>query len=137
SLQILGWTLLFANVLAAPAAQDRAPAQPFSMRWISRAAATNGMAVEVSGLSATALGQLRGAQWEPTQWQRLLSVYAEPGDSIAGVGLPPMMGAYRVQSGALRFEPRFPLEPGVKYRAVFRPDQLPNESGWGGGPITS
>lgn len=39
--------------------------------------------------------------------------------------LPPMAGAYRVEANALRFEPQFPLEPGLRYRAVFRPDQLP------------
>ena len=39
--------------------------------------------------------------------------------------LPPMAGAYRVEANALRFEPQFPLEPGLRYRGVFRPDQLP------------
>ena len=38
-----------------------------------------------------------------------------------------MLGTYRVQPGALRFEPQFPLEPGLSYRAVFHPDQLPGE----------
>jgi hypothetical protein len=50
-------------------------------------------------------------------------------DLTAGAGLPPMFGDYRVQSGALRFEPQFPLEPGVKYRAIFHPDQLPGQRG--------
>ena len=36
-----------------------------------------------------------------------------------------MAGAYRVESNALRFEPQFPLESGLAYRAVFHPDQLP------------
>jgi hypothetical protein len=40
-----------------------------------------------------------------------------------------MLGAYRVQADALRFDPQFPLEPGVQYQAVFHPDLLP-----GGGP---
>jgi hypothetical protein len=38
--------------------------------------------------------------------------------------MPPMLGNYRVASDRLRFEPQFPLEPGVKYRAVFRPARL-------------
>ena len=49
--------------------------------------------------------------------------------------LPPMAGAYRVEANALRFEPQFPLEPGLRYRAVFRPDQLPG--GNKAAPITS
>ncbi|MBI5771115.1 MAG: hypothetical protein HZA93_25290 [Verrucomicrobia bacterium] len=32
-----------------------------------------------------------------------------------------MIGAYRVVGAALRFEPQFPLHPGVTYRAVFSP----------------
>ncbi|MCI0391603.1 MAG: Ig-like domain-containing protein [Acidobacteria bacterium] len=51
--------------------------------------------------------------------------------------LPPMSGTYRIQSGVLRFEPHFPLEPGVTYRAVFRPDQLQNEGGSAGEQITT
>ena len=48
-----------------------------------------------------------------------------------------MLGAYRVQSDGLRFEPQFPLEPGVTYRAVFRPDRLPGKGDSGSTPITS
>lgn len=48
-----------------------------------------------------------------------------------------MLGAYRVESGVLRFEPQFLLEPGVAYRAIFRPDQLPGKGGKGSAPITS
>jgi hypothetical protein len=39
-----------------------------------------------------------------------------------------MIGVYSVESDALRFEPKFPLEPGLSYRAVWRPDQLPGGS---------
>jgi hypothetical protein len=35
------------------------------------------------------------------------------------------------------FEPQFPLEPGVKYRAVFQPDQLPGQRGSRGESITN
>jgi hypothetical protein len=86
--------------------------------------------VEVSGIDAATLEILRRAQWEAAQWHRLLSVYAEHGDLAGDDGLPPMLGEYRVGSNQLRFEPQFPLEPGVQYRAVLRPDQIPdNQSG--------
>jgi hypothetical protein len=39
-----------------------------------------------------------------------------------------MLGAYRISSDVVRFEPQFPLEPGLVYRAVFRPDRLPGKS---------
>jgi hypothetical protein len=51
--------------------------------------------------------------------------------------LPPMLGAYSVRAGVLRFEPQFPLERGVAYRAVFRPDRLPGRRGATAAPITA
>lgn len=81
--------------------------------------------VEVSRVNASALKALREANWTTAQWQRLLVVRVEQGDLLTDVGLPPMLGSYRVESNLIRFEPQFPLEPGVKYRAIFYPDKLP------------
>ena len=36
-----------------------------------------------------------------------------------------MLGVYRVTADTLRFEPQFPLEAGLAYRATFQPDQVP------------
>lgn len=55
---------------------------------------------------------------------------------MSATDLPPMAGAYRVGATALRFEPQFPLEPGLTYRAVFRPDQLPGGNS-AAAPVTS
>src|SRR5262249_37863415 len=60
--------------------------------------------------------------------QRLFPVYTGQEDSNNASTLPPMLGVYRVESNALRFEPKFPLEPGLTYRAVFHADQLPGGS---------
>jgi hypothetical protein len=44
-----------------------------------------------------------------------LHVYVDgPGD------LPPLLGASSRENGTLLFRPRFPLEPGLRYRAVYR-----------------
>jgi hypothetical protein len=51
-----------------------------------------------------------------------LSVYADQGDLKADMSLPAMLGRYWTEQGRLYFEPHFPLERGVNYRAVFRPD---------------
>ncbi len=80
------------------------------------------MAVEIVGLSSATLQQL--AKWNVPQFQRLLSVYAGKVDA----NLPPMLGKYRIEADALRFEPQFAPEPGVTYRAVFLPAQLPGNS---------
>jgi hypothetical protein len=113
-----------------------APSHPFAIRW-TELSNTNKTGVEVSGLSRLVLEKLRQANWKTAQWQQLLSVYAEQGHGIADVELPAMLGAYSVQSELLRFEPQFPLEPGLTYRAVFRPNQLPGESSATGGVITA
>jgi hypothetical protein len=40
--------------------------------------------------------------------------------SVDQDGLPPMAGAYAVEDGALVFTPSFPLQPGLRYRAVYQ-----------------
>jgi hypothetical protein len=107
-------------VMAAPAAQ--------AVRWVPDASDTNKMVVEVSGLGEKAVAELHQLKWENPQWQRLLSVYAEQGDVIADLGLPPMLGDYGFGPDTLRFQPRFPLEPGVTYRAVFQSANLPGKA---------
>jgi len=40
--------------------------------------------------------------------------------SVDAPDVPAMLGQYRVEGGALVFAPQFPVQPGVKYRAVAR-----------------
>jgi hypothetical protein len=47
-------------------------------------------------------------------WPSMLNVYAGTGTGV------PMLGSYSVEGGSLVFRPRYPLAPGVQYRAVFR-----------------
>jgi len=108
-----------------------------SIRWAPDPLNPGKVSVEVSGLSAGAIKRLQQSNWDLSRWQRLLSVYVGHGDSTDVLNLPPMLGTYHVRSNELRFEPRFPLEPGVTYRAVFRPDQLPEKTGLSSAAITS
>jgi hypothetical protein len=49
--------------------------------------------------------------------------------------VPPLLGAYSAGKGTLIFHPRFPLAPGVHYRAVFQlPDQPKVETFFDGPP---
>ena len=89
-----------------------AAAQTPVLRWVSASG------VEVTGLSPAALQRLQ--RWTPLQWQRLLAVYTGPDEA-----LPPMLGSYRIEGNVLRFTPQFPPAPGVTYRAIFRPANLP------------
>ena len=126
------------QAVANAAGQERsriAPPQEYSVRWTPVPADTNKIAVEVTGLSRVAVQELQQSDWRLEQWQQALAVYADQGDLIADIGLPPMLGAYRVASNLFRFDPQFPLEPGVNYRAIFHPDRLPGDRGKGGEPI--
>jgi hypothetical protein len=82
---------------------------------------SDGGRVEVGGLPASALAAVRDARLTATQWNQLLVV------SVAddGAKSAPMLGAYAIDEGAIVFSPRFPLRPGLEYRAVFNPMAIP------------
>jgi hypothetical protein len=62
-------------------------------------------------------------------WASVFSVYAGAGD------VPPMLGTYRVEQGALTFHPGFPIAAGVRYRVVLRlPGTPPIEKFFDGPP---
>jgi hypothetical protein len=113
---------MFACVLVALAACTpcRADDQPVHIE-----VRDGGTAVDVKGLSADALDVLAHVDWTPDQWTALLAVYVEPADGSDAAQRPPVLGAYRVADGALRFTPRFPLSRGVHYCAMLRPDRTP------------
>jgi len=66
-------------------------------------------------------GIYRVTGWKPqfvepeSGWSSIFAVYAGAGD------VPPMLGSYAVETGALVFRPRFAAAPGVRTRAVFHP----------------
>lgn len=78
-----------------------------------------------AALSQTADIQFFGGAFRVTGWNAPRTPPAEGWPSVfrvyAGSGdVPPLLGSYAVESGALVFHPRFPLAAGVRYRAVFR-----------------
>lgn len=48
--------------------------------------------------------------------------------SVDAADVPALIGSYRVEGQTLVFEPRFPLQPGVRYRAIARPPGLQSVS---------
>lgn len=49
-------------------------------------------------------------------WSSLFAVYAG-----AGADVPPLIGDYSIQSGTLWFRPKYPVSPGMRLRALFKP----------------
>ena len=88
--------------------------------------AADGKSIDVVGLSKSDLATLTEHKPSAEQWARLLALYVDKGkgraDQLA------MVGEWRVEKNLLRFEPRYGLSPGVPYRAVFDPRELPSKS---------
>jgi hypothetical protein len=89
-------------------------------------------AIEVTGLLPEELQALARLEQTPEQWQSLFAVYVQ---SKLSRSQPAVLGSYRVAQDVLRFEPRFPLMPGVTYRAIFHPDHLPGHTGSSEKPV--
>jgi hypothetical protein len=97
-----------------------------SLRWLAPDPAQPERAVlRCSGLPADVLARLDDPFWTEEDWQKLLPVHAEPPGLSIAVGLPAMSGSHAVDGADLVFTPRYPLQPGLRYRAAFQPEHLP------------
>jgi len=119
------WLPAVAQGATAPA---RASQSQFSIRWISNAV-SGGWTLYVLGVETKTLAEMRAAAWAPEQWQRLIAVHVEQGNALGNVGMPAMLGTYRVHEDAIQFEPQFPLAPGLRYVTTFFPSRLPGAGG--------
>ena len=82
--------------------------------------------VDVTGLSAADLSAVGNLGLQGDAWSKLFAVYVVP--AAGRQRGPAVLGSYRLEGGVLRFEPRFPLVPGVRYRAVLEPAQVPTRA---------
>ena len=117
-----------AGSLIAVLALSQAGAAIPDLRWKTNSSSTQ-ISVEVVGLPQFALEQLQRAAWPASEWQKLFAVYAADDSNVSEANLPPMLGTYVVGSDLIRFQPKFPLERGVTYQAIFRPANLPDNAG--------
>lgn len=121
----LAWKAWLGQCLVISALAADQPAG-LSLHWITPdPGQPNLVRVECAGLDAGLASQ----QWTQMEWQKLMPVHADQSEMAVNVNLPPMAGQYEWREGRLVFTPLFPLQPEVRYRAVFRPEALPN-----GGP---
>lgn len=63
-------------------------------------------------------GWLEAAQVPRERWGEMFAVFVD----TAAAGSPQVLGSYALEGAALVFDPRFPLQPGMRYRAVLRTD---------------
>jgi hypothetical protein len=84
--------------------------------------------VNVTGLSKETLAGLSRLGNDTENWSRVFAVYVDrPGKDRKDQ--PAILGSYRLEKDTIRFEPRFPLVRGVRYRAVFDASSLPGHKG--------
>jgi hypothetical protein len=62
--------------------------------------------------------------WTTLEMEAGLSVATDVGEILSVSKLPSLAGTYSLDGNILRFDPQFPLVPGLKYRAVIRPQKL-------------
>jgi hypothetical protein len=78
--------------------------------------------VEATGFSAGLAERLKASpNWSAADWAGVLRVVVAGGTGER----PPLLGSYSVADGRIRFEPRFPLVPGVKYQATLADGAAP------------
>ncbi len=85
--------------------------------------------VEVSGIDEAILRRLDRAGPGESGWPAILRVGVSDDGSPPGPDRAALLGDYRLEDGLLRFVPRFPLEPGLTFVAVFDPSKLPGADG--------
>ncbi len=92
--------------------------------WNSRSSDLSRTVVDVILANPDDVRALTQPEMTQDRWRSFLTVRVVRKDSPGPGELPPLLGTYRVADGMLRFEPRFPLEPGLPYRAEFDPVRL-------------
>jgi hypothetical protein len=78
------------------------------------AGTAGGIAIQSDGASFRVTGW-RAGDAPSGGWASLFTVHAGEGD------VPPLLGVYTVENATLVFRPRFPISPGVRVYARFRP----------------
>jgi len=120
--------ILLAAAVGSIARPGEAKKQPPAGPVIRFGEAKAGPTIDVTGLDNQALAELGRLARGAGQWAKVFAVYVDR-PAKDRQGQPPLLGAWKVEAGVLRFEPRFPLVKGLRYRAVFTPAALPGGAG--------
>lgn len=115
------WRAWLAAALALAGALPPCLAGEPVLRWLPAGENAGQPVAEVTGLDAAELA--KRAEWTAAQWRGVFAVFVVSAQPAAGADVPPMAGSYRVEGGTVRFQPAFPLMPGMQYRAWFQPSE--------------
>lgn len=91
------------------------PASGVTITYDARATKTGRL--EVQGLPADVVQRLTEISKSNGNWNDVFTLRV---DSATAKDAPPVLGEYSLVDGKLRFEPRYPLQAGLSYRAAFQ-----------------
>jgi hypothetical protein len=106
------------------AGEDDRPATGLRLLWKAQPDRPEKAAVEVVGADPVALRLLARSKLTVEHWNTFFFVRVIPAAEAKASDQPPLWGSYKLTGDVIRFDPRFPLEPGMRYRAEFDPDRL-------------
>ena len=112
------------TVVAMDAGDDDRSATALRLLWKLPADHQARAAVEVVGADPVVVRSLAKSDLTIDHWNSFLVVRVVPSTKSTAPEQPPLWGSYRVAGDMIRFEPRFPLDPGIRYRAEFDPVRL-------------
>jgi hypothetical protein len=108
-----------------PAGAESRPAHASpSLRWTSQRTDGTDANVEVIGVDRKALAALAKSGMTRERWTSFLTVHVVADRPGEATDAPPLLGTYQIDGDVIRFVPRFPLEPGLHYRAELVPARL-------------
>ncbi len=113
------WLALASVFMAANLFSAEPDARRPAIRVISDKARQS-ITFEATGLVSADLERLANRDDAPDAFADILAVFVI--DDADSSDLPPIAGKYAVNGSSLRFTPRYPLRPGLRYRARLHPE---------------
>jgi len=87
------------------------------LRWTLHKTDGTDAHVEVIGIDREALAALAKSEMTRERWTSCLAIRVVADRPGKVTDTPPLLGTYQIDGDLIRFVPRFPLEPGLSYRA--------------------
>jgi hypothetical protein len=106
--------VLFLSWARAEEPKPANPPAPFLIEWM-----TNLVSVRAAGGPEAWMALEAGAAKSDALVEKRFTVQVEPDNVLNSIGLPNIIGKYNLASDRIEFRPQFPLQPGIRYRAVF------------------
>ena len=104
---------------------EKPPATSIKVVWtVANTPKSLDSRVDVSGVDPAMLSVLADAPMTQALWTSFFSVHVLSDAKPNPTDVPPVWGRYHADEKLIQFVPRFPPEPGVRYRAVFDPARL-------------